>query len=126
MGVTRGAAAGTQLYDPCGATRYGGAGVAYQYTGQRNEASLGIYYYGARWYDPSIGRFMQADTIVPNPSNPQSLNRYSYVLNNPLKYTEATGRKPASSKYSLYAVVYVVSACPLLPISSRLPSGSAI
>lgn len=64
-GVTRGAAAGTQLYDPYGATRYGGAGVAYQYTGQRNEASLGIYYYGARWYDPSIGRFMQADSIVP-------------------------------------------------------------
>ncbi|MHB9033815.1 MAG: RHS repeat-associated core domain-containing protein [Anaerolineae bacterium] len=85
------AAGGTQLYDPYGATRYGGAGVAYQYTGQRNESSLDIYYYGARWYDPSIGRFMQADTIVPNPSNPQSLNRYSYVLNNPLKYTDPTG-----------------------------------
>ena len=37
------------------------------------------------------GRFLSADTIVPNPSNPQSLNRFSYVRNNPLKYTDPTG-----------------------------------
>lgn len=52
--------------------------------------------YGARWYDPSIGRFIQADTIVPNPNNPQSVNRSSYVLNNPLLYTDPMGRKPDS------------------------------
>lgn len=38
-----------------------------------------------------LGRFAQADTIVPDPGNPQSLNRYSYVLNNALKYTDPTG-----------------------------------
>ena len=38
-----------------------------------------------------LGRFIQADTIVPNPGNPQDLNRYTYGLNNPLKYTDPTG-----------------------------------
>ena len=38
-----------------------------------------------------MGRFLQADTIIPNPANPQSLNRYSYTLGNPLKYRDPTG-----------------------------------
>jgi RHS repeat-associated protein len=61
-----------------------------KFTGQRLD-STGLYYYGARYYDPSIGRFINADTIVPSPANPQSLNRYSYCLNNPLKYTDPSG-----------------------------------
>jgi len=52
-------------------------------------------YYGARYYDWVLGRFISADTIVPNQFNPQSLNRYSYVLNNPLKYTDPTGHMQA-------------------------------
>jgi uncharacterized protein RhaS with RHS repeats len=50
-----------------------------------------LYYYGARYYDPQIGRFISPDTIVPDPANPQTLNRYSYCLNNPLKYTDPSG-----------------------------------
>ena len=38
-----------------------------------------------------VGRFLSADTIVPKPGNPQSLNRYAYVLNNPLRYVDPTG-----------------------------------
>jgi RHS repeat-associated protein len=67
--------------------------VANRYTGQILDDETGLYYYNARYYDPEIGRFIQADTIVPNPANPQSLNRYSYVLNNPLKYTDPTGHE---------------------------------
>ncbi len=72
----------------------------YRFTGQRLESRLGtpesgldrgLYFYGARWYDSSLGRFIQADTIVPQPGNPQALNRYSYVLNNALRYTDPTG-----------------------------------
>ncbi|MEE8414588.1 MAG: RHS repeat-associated core domain-containing protein, partial [Dehalococcoidales bacterium] len=61
-----------------------------KFTGQRLD-STGLYYYNARYYDPVIGRFISADPIIPNPSNPQSYNRYSYVLNNPLKYVDPSG-----------------------------------
>ncbi|MFC1986548.1 RHS repeat-associated core domain-containing protein, partial [Chloroflexota bacterium] len=60
--------------------------------GQRLD-DTGLYYYGARYYDVEIGRFISADTIVPDYTNPQALNRYSYVLNNPLKYTDPSGHQ---------------------------------
>ncbi|MDH7487629.1 MAG: RHS repeat-associated core domain-containing protein [Anaerolineae bacterium] len=49
------------------------------------DESIGLYFYNARYYDPALGWFVSADTIVPEPGNPQALNRYSYVLNNPLR-----------------------------------------
>ena len=80
-------------YYPYGAarTRTGIANVPYQYTGQALDPSTGLYNYKARLYDPVLGRFLSADTIVPEPTNPQDLNRYSYVRNNPLRYTDPTG-----------------------------------
>ena len=39
------------------------------YTGQRQEDSLDLYFYNARWYDPELGRFAQADTVLPNPGD---------------------------------------------------------
>ncbi|MEI2689195.1 MAG: RHS repeat-associated core domain-containing protein [Anaerolineae bacterium] len=63
----------------------------YRYTGQRVETGTGLYDYGARWYDPLIGRFLAADSIVPNPGDSQALNRYAYVNGNPLKYTDPSG-----------------------------------
>ncbi len=54
---------------------------------------LSIMDYIARFYDPAIGRFIQPDTIVPNPANPQSWNRYSYTLNSPLNYIDPSGHK---------------------------------
>ena len=61
------------------------------FTGQREITGLGIYYYRARFYSSYINRFLSADTIVPGYANPQNLNRYSYVNNNPLRYTDPTG-----------------------------------
>jgi RHS repeat-associated protein len=74
-------------------TRYdaGGQMTLYRYTGQRVESGTGLYDYGARWYDPAIGRFLAADSIVPNPGDSQSLNRYMYVLGNPVKYSDPSG-----------------------------------
>ena len=46
---------------------------------------------GARWYDPSLARWLSADTLVPESGNPQTFNRYSWVLGNPIRYTDPTG-----------------------------------
>ncbi len=52
---------------------------------------LGLVYMNARYYLPEIGRFISADSIVPDPQNPQSFNRYSYVLNSPMNFVDPTG-----------------------------------
>jgi len=82
-------------YYPYGTDRPGSGNPAtdYRFTGQRQEGTIGLYDYGARFYDPLLGRFLSADTVVPEPGNPQALNRYAYVLNNPLKYTDPSGHK---------------------------------
>ena len=68
------------------------------FTGHKmnNHASndLGLIYMGARFYVPSIGRFASADTQVPDPTNPQSYNRYTYVYNHPLGYVDEDGHLP--------------------------------
>jgi hypothetical protein len=48
-------------------------------------------HFGARYFSPTLGRFVSADSIVPGAGNPQAFNRYSYVLNSPLNYTDPTG-----------------------------------
>jgi len=65
----------------------------YRFTGQRAE-NFGLYDYGARFYDPLLGRFLSADSIVPGAANPQALNRFSYSYNNPLKYNDPSGHCP--------------------------------
>jgi RHS repeat-associated protein len=71
-----GAISTTERYEPYGLLRGDdNVGTQYRYTGQREEEALGLYDYGARWYDPALERFVQADTIVPQLGNPQSLNR---------------------------------------------------
>ncbi|WP_166839023.1 RHS repeat-associated core domain-containing protein [Rheinheimera pleomorphica] len=61
------------------------------YTGHIQVDHASIIHMGGRIYDPDLGRFMQADPIVQDPRDAQSLNRYSYVYNNPLSYTDPTG-----------------------------------
>jgi RHS repeat-associated protein len=63
----------------------------YRFTGQLLESSLGLYQMGARRYDRALGRWVSPDTLIPVPRNPQSLNRYSYCLGNPLKFVDPSG-----------------------------------
>ncbi|MBI4332101.1 MAG: RHS repeat-associated core domain-containing protein [Chloroflexi bacterium] len=88
---TSGTVVGSIKYKPYGETR-SSSGVlpAQKFTGQRLD-DVGLYYYGARYYDPALGRFISADSLVPRVSNPQNFNRYTYVLNNPLRYVDPTG-----------------------------------
>jgi len=69
----------------------GSSSPDYRYTGQREETELGLYFYRARWYDPALSRFVQADTIVPQPETVLDWDRYSYVRSNPINFTDPTG-----------------------------------
>ena len=79
-----------------------------QFTGQILD-STGLYYYNARYYDPTIGRFISADTAAPDMQNPQSLNKYSYCLNNPLNRTDPTGLFSWNTFWKAAAIVGAVA-----------------
>jgi len=82
------------VYAPFGVVRSGteSALTDFGYTGQiHDDDTGGLMFYGARYYLPGVMRFISADTIVPGMFNPQALNRYSYGLNNPVKYSDPTG-----------------------------------
>jgi RHS repeat-associated protein len=65
-----------------------------RFTDQRFEGGIGLYDYGARFYDPTVGRFVQPDLLVLEFTNPQDINRYSYGRNSPLTYVDVGGRFP--------------------------------
>jgi RHS repeat-associated protein len=85
-------------YSPFGREDYKNNTLAFsvsdRYTGQTLDEETGLYYYGARYYDPELARFIQADSTIPDPEFSQALNRYAYVYNNPLKFTDPTGQDP--------------------------------
>jgi RHS repeat-associated protein len=61
------------------------------FTSQEEIPAVYLVNFNARLYDPQLGRFMSADSVVQNPYDAQSLNRYTYVVNNPLSETDPTG-----------------------------------
>jgi RHS repeat-associated protein len=61
------------------------------FTGHEQLDSHNLTHMGGRIYDPVLGRFMSVDPFIQLPGNTQNYNRYSYVLNNPLSYTDPTG-----------------------------------
>ena len=63
------------------------------YTGQRNYAGFGLMDYHARFYSPRLGRFIQPDAVIQDLTNSQGWNRYTYKLNNPVKYVDPSGHK---------------------------------
>ncbi|HEB29139.1 MAG TPA: hypothetical protein ENI05_15545 [Porticoccus sp.] len=63
------------------------------YTGKIEETRLGLNYFGARWYDPELGRFISQDPVGFKASNIQSFNRYAYANNNPYRYIDPDGRE---------------------------------
>jgi RHS repeat-associated protein len=96
-----------QYHKPYGETAWqyaapitGGASLTnVAYTGQRSdEDSTGLMFYNARMYDPVLSTFVAADTVGPYIARPGSFNRYGYVLNNPLRYTDPTGHDADESE----------------------------
>ncbi|WP_445765912.1 toxin TcdB middle/N-terminal domain-containing protein [Rheinheimera sp.] len=89
------------IYDPWGKqysvssnslfSTYSNPGDSKGYTGHKMINDFDVIHMGGRTYNPILGRFMQADPFIQAPSNLQNYNRYSYVLNNPMSYSDPSG-----------------------------------
>jgi RHS repeat-associated protein len=81
-----------QGYKPWGETRFGGVPTGYQFTGQYRQASLGLDFFNARWYDSTLSRWISPDSIVPLAiQGTQALDRYAYINNSPVNYNDPSG-----------------------------------
>ena len=101
-------------YRAFGANRFtsGSTPTTFRYTGQREESGLGLYYYGARWYDPALGHFIQ-----PDPSHALDYHRYGYARFNPLKYNDPSGHCVATAVDAVASVASGGGALVLAPSS---------
>jgi RHS repeat-associated protein len=86
----------TRSYDAYGAVRFvtGTGGSRLGYTGELQDLASGLVYLRARHYSPVLGRFLQRDSFGGFGQRPQSLNRYVYVQNNPLRHIDPSGHDP--------------------------------
>jgi RHS repeat-associated protein len=75
-----------------------GDGVRQQFTSKERDVETGLDYFLARYYSSTQGRFTSPDLAAGKRGNPQTLNRYSYVKNNPLKYIDPFGYSPQDPK----------------------------
>jgi len=66
-------------------------GIRQQFTSKERDNEIGLDFFGARFYSSVQGRFTGVDFAGPNLINPQSLNKYVYTLNNPLRYIDRNG-----------------------------------
>ncbi len=84
-------------YSAYGQSRYTSSIIAFpisrRYTSQVLDEETGLYYYGARYYDPVIGRFIQPDMLIPNGFDPQAYDRFAYARDNPLEYVDPSGQR---------------------------------
>ncbi len=65
-----------------------------KFTSMPYDSVTGLYFFGTRFYDPTIGRFVQQDSFAGVPSNPLSLNRYAYAGDNPMTFSDPSGHLP--------------------------------
>lgn len=77
-------------YHPFGETSVKEGSEDYTFTG-KGQDSTGLHYFMGRYYDASIGRFLTRDSRFGNIYRPQALNKYTYCLNNPLKFIDPNG-----------------------------------
>ena len=81
-------------YDPFGNIRasIGASNTNYRFSSEQLDSESGMYFLRARYYDPSIGRFITRDPVKGLLTNPQSQNPYAYALNNPVNLSDPSGK----------------------------------
>jgi RHS repeat-associated protein len=92
-----------------------------EFTGHETIPEVGLVNMNGRVYDPTLGRFLSPDPNLQSPYDMQSYNRYSYVLNNPLRYTDPTGYLSWGSVFN-----YVSDAYKLASVFLGVPCVSCI
>jgi len=102
-----------------------GSEPEYSYTGEYHEASSNLYYLNSRWYDPTTGRFISPDDRLGRLSMPQDQNRYAYVMNNPMKYTDPTGHIVPLAYMFVWFVLAVFMSAEVSGISYLATCGSS-
>ncbi|VVH61019.1 hypothetical protein BAZOLSSOX_1410, partial [uncultured Gammaproteobacteria bacterium] len=90
------------------------------FTGHEHIDEMGFIHMNGRVYDPQIGRFLSADPHIQDPYNTQSYNRYSYVMNNPLKYTDPSGYAGNTDYPSLAVIAAEITKAILADITAGL------
>ncbi|HEX4620195.1 MAG TPA: RHS repeat-associated core domain-containing protein, partial [Myxococcaceae bacterium] len=80
------------------------------FDGQRFDDRTGLYYFGARHYDPVMGRFITADTTPADPDNPQGLQRYGFGYNNPIRYADPNGHDGWAIFFGVLLVIAAIVA----------------
>jgi RHS repeat-associated protein len=76
------------------------------HTGHVQDPDTGLVYAGARYYDPTLGRFLAIDPTGPNPNNLHSINRYAYGNNGPYRYVDPDGQVPVDTFIDAGYVIY--------------------
>ncbi|EMJ59829.1 RHS repeat-associated core domain-containing protein [Leptospira sp. P2653] len=106
-------------YEPYGSINrndsYGPDIFRYKFTGQIEDKDTGLYYYKSRYYEPILGRFLQADSEI-HPESPNGQNRYMYVEGNPINYKDSSGH---SLDMMFYAALYQYAQLPNNPQKER-------
>ena len=108
--VVRGTDVNKSFFTPFGEFTQVGEGLTdYLFTGQENDPESGLMYYGARYYDPWVGRFCSQDPALVGPAggasfagiagDPRNFNAYTYALNAPTRYTDPSGRTAKSARW---------------------------
>jgi len=80
----------------------GGDSIMYEFTGKEFDSDIGLNYFGARYYNPEIGRFLTIDSVK------DGINWYSYVSNNPLKFVDPTGNEKEPVRPTDYDKAYPI------------------
>ena len=79
------------------------------FTGQENLDRTGFVHMNGRVYDPQIGRFLSPDPIVQSPTYSQSWNRYGFVMNSPMSFTDPSGFVAAGPGCGVFSTTMCLS-----------------